>query len=79
MRERAADFEAALTGRDEFVPARDSADAFNLLRRPAGEAGQGAGPDLAVLAVAFAKKDSGWRAAVRNGGNEHEPSGQAES
>jgi hypothetical protein len=79
MRKRTADLEAALAGGDEFVAAQDGAEGFDLLGRPAGEVGQGAGFDLAVLAVAFAEQDGRGRATVGDDGDEHEPSDQVES
>jgi hypothetical protein len=59
MRQGTADFEPALAGGDEFVAAQGGAQRLHFLVRPGGEIGEGAGFDLAVLAVAFAKKDGG--------------------
>ena len=59
VRQGAADFEAALAGRDEFVAAQRGAQRLDFLVRPGGEIGQRAGFDLAVLAVALAEEDGG--------------------
>ena len=43
VRQRAADFEAALAGQDELIAAQDGAKGFDLLGRPRGEVGEGSG------------------------------------
>src|ERR1019366_4300546 len=79
MRQGAADFEPTLAGPGEPVPPQGGTQRLDFLVRPMGEIGEGAGFDLAVLAVALAEEDGGRRATVWNDGDEHEPFDQAES
>src|SRR5215831_5321531 len=60
-----------LAGRHQLVAAQDRAQQSDALGRPVGQVLQGAGLDLAVLAIALAQQNGGRRAAVWYGRDVH--------
>ncbi len=71
VRQGAADFEAGVAGGEEGVAAEGGAEHLDPVWGQVGEVGEGAGLDLARLAVALAEQMDRGRAPVGNSGDIH--------
>ena len=79
VRQRAADFKAALAGRNQPVATQHGAQGLDFLRLASRKDGKGTVQDFAVLAIALAQQNGGGRGPVGDGCDIHAPSEQTKS